>query len=355
MSTRLSALVLLLLAALPVLPAAAASGFRQTTVAGKDGDPLLHLTLWYPTQTAATPIQLGETPAFVGLPVIRDAKPTPGSHPLVVLSHGYGGGWRNLAWLAGELVDRGYVVAAPDHPGTTTFDMRPADEVALWRRPGDISRTIDGLLAEPALAGQIAADRIAAIGHSLGGWTVVELAGGRFDAVGAMKDCMATFGAVYCRIFQALGIGRDAATATALSADLSDERIGAVITLDLGPGRGFTPKSLAAVRIPILVLGAGADVDKETASKANIAATNKDSIYLARHLPPPTTQFSLVAGALHFSFMQLCKPGAAAMIEEEAPGEGIVCRDVDGIDREAIHHAVAETVLAFLTRALPAK
>jgi len=74
------------------------------------------------------------------------------------------------------------------------------------------------------------------------------------------------------------------------------------------------------------VLGAGENIDPQTAERAFIAATNKDSFYLAGHLPSATTQFALVAGALHFSFMQLCKPGAAALIEEEAPGESVVCR-----------------------------
>jgi predicted dienelactone hydrolase len=360
MSTRPPALALLLMlvssfAAFAPHPASAATGFRETTLPATGADHALHLSLWYPTQAANKPTQLGETPAFVGLPVIRDAEPTPAAHPLVVLSHGYGGSWRNLAWLAGQLVGQGYVVAAPDHPGTTTFDMQPAGTLALWERPGDITRVIDHLLADPTLAGLIAANRIAAIGHSLGGWTVVELAGGRFDAAGVMKDCLAEFGAIYCKIFAALGINRDAAAAAALGADLGDRRIAAVVTLDLGPGRGFTPESLAAVRIPVLVLGAGEDVDRQTAAKADIAATNKDSFYLARHLPPATTQFALIAGALHFSFMQLCKPGAATLIEEEAPGESIVCRDAAGADRPAIHQDVATAVLAFLASALPAK
>ncbi|MDP9812128.1 putative dienelactone hydrolase [Rhizobium tibeticum] len=356
MFTRLRALFcLLLVVTFSAYPASAASGFREMTIPGTESDHPLHLSLWYPTGADTETTQLGETPAFVGLPVIRDADPAPGPHPLVILSHGYGGSWRNLAWLASELVDRGYVVAAPDHPGTTTFDMAPADTVTLWKRPTDISRAIDAVLGDITLTGPIAANRIAAIGHSLGGWTVVELAGGRFDAEGVMTDCFAQFGAIYCKIFAALGVGRDPAATAALGADLSDSRLGAIVTLDLGPGRGFTPQSLAAVQIPVLVLSAGEDIDPQTAQRAGIAATNKDSYYLAGHLPFATTQFTLVAGALHFSFMQLCKPGAAALIEEEAPGESIVCRDGAGADRQSIHRQVSDMTLAFLARALAAK
>ena len=177
---RLAFILPLLL--LLVSAAHAGTGFRETTLSGKSVDHPMHVSIWYPTASDATPVLLGETPAFIGQPVIKDAEPTAGPHPLVVLSHGYGGSWRNLAWLAADLVDAGYVVAAPDHPGMTTFDMRKPDAVELWKRPGDLSRVIDALLDNPDLSGGVASDRIAAIGHSLGGWTVVELAGGRFDA-----------------------------------------------------------------------------------------------------------------------------------------------------------------------------
>jgi predicted dienelactone hydrolase len=336
-----------------VSAAHAGTGFREITLPGKNTDRPVHVSIWYPTASDAAPVLLGETPAFIGQPVIRDAEPVPGPHPLVVLSHGYGGSWRNLAWLAADLVHAGYVVAAPDHPGTTTFDMRKSDAVELWRRPGDLSRTIDALLDNADLTGGVASDRIAAIGHSLGGWTVVELAGGRFDAAVVTKNCMADFGQLYCRIFDALGIGRDASSSAALAADLSDPRIRAVVSLDLGPGRGLTPASLSAIHIPMMVLGAAADVDADTATRADIAATNKDSGYVARYLPPATTTYSLIPGSLHFSFMQPCKPGAAELIEKEAPGESIVCRDGIGADREMIHRQVASMVTDFLGKALP--
>ncbi|MBB3309285.1 putative dienelactone hydrolase [Rhizobium sp. BK196] len=348
---RLAFILPLLL--LLVSAAHAGTGFRETTLSGKSVDHPMHVSIWYPTASDATPVLLGETPAFIGQPVIKDAEPTAGPHPLVVLSHGYGGSWRNLAWLAADLVDAGYVVAAPDHPGTTTFDMRKPDAVELWKRPGDLSRVIDALLDNPGLSGGVASDRIAAIGHSLGGWTVFELAGGRFDAAKVAKNCLAEFSPIYCKIFEALGIGRDAASNAAMAANLGDARIRAVVTLDLGPGRGLTPASLAAIHVPVMVLGAAADVDADMATKADIAATNMDSGYVARYLPSATTTYSLVPGSLHFSFMQPCKPGAAQLIEKEAPGESIVCRDGMGADREVIHRQVASMVTDFLGKALP--
>jgi predicted dienelactone hydrolase len=137
--------------------------------------------------------------------------------------------------------------------------------------------------------------------------------------------------------------------------DLSDARIGAVVTLDLGLARGFTPESLTAIRTPFLVIAAETDIGKAEAAKAQVAATNRDSGYLAEYLPKATTTYAEIAGALHFSFLQICKPGAIDLIEEDAPGEGIVCKDGDARDRIAIHRETVEGIVTFLARALRGK
>lgn len=84
-----------------------------------------------------------------------------------------------------------------------------------------------------------------------------------------------------------------------------------------------------------------------------IAATNKDSAYLAAQLPQISTTYMTIPGALHFSFMQLCKSGAAGKIEQQSPGDGIVCQDAGGRDREAIHRQVLELILDFLGKTIP--
>lgn len=326
-------------------------GFKEITV--PDESRPLHVALWYPTTDAGPEATVAENPVFQGVSALKDARASGGPHPLVVLSHGYGGSWRNLSWLATELAHKGYVVAAPDHPGTTTFDRDPQKAKKLWGRPRDLSHVIDDLVAERSL--NIDNKRIAAIGHSLGGWTVTELAGGRFDAALVMQNCAARFGQVACKLFSELGIGENDAATARLGSDLSDARIGAVVTLDLGPARGFTPESLVNVRVPFLIIAAGADIAKTDATRAEVAATNQDSHYLALHLPAATTNSTRIADALHFSFMQVCKPGAVDLIEEETPGEGIVCKDGGSRDREAIHRETADMIIVFLAKALPAK
>jgi len=46
-----------------------------------------------------------------------------------------------------------------------------------WLRAGDLSRTIDAVLADPHFTSRINRSQIAAAGFSVGGYTVLELAG----------------------------------------------------------------------------------------------------------------------------------------------------------------------------------
>lgn len=324
--------------------AANLTGFRETTL-NAGGPRPLHVSLWYPTADNKATATIGENRAFDGINARRNAAPAAGTHALVVLSHGYGGNWRNLNWLANELAQQGYIVAAPDHPGTTTADRNPTAAAQLWERPRDLSRVIDLLLDNPALAGRVDNRRIAAIGHSLGGWTVMALAGARFDSEQFARDCQTNQQLIACQIHGDLGIGRNQDSSASLDSDLADTRVKAVVSLDLGLARGFTPPSLSALNTPVLLIAAGTDI--------NDLPSAQESGYLAANLPTGTARYVQIADASHFSFMQSCKPGAAALIEADAPGEGIVCRDGAGRDRAAIHQQVAGLITAFLAQAIP--
>lgn len=316
-------------------------GFRQIEL-DKGVARSLPIAIWYPTDDPSKTSTVGENSVFYGTPAVKEAAPTPGSHPLVVLSHGYGGNWRNLNWLASDLAQQGYIVAAPDHPGTTTFNKNADQAGKLWERPHDLSRVIDALMADPQLGGQIDAHRIAAIGHSLGGWTVTALAGARFDTARFEQDCKIHTSPRTCSLSAELGLGN-----RELEKEMGDPRLGAFISLDLGLARGFSPESLASIDIPSLVISAGTDIGDMPAVL--------ESGYLAQHLRKASSTYVDIPDALHFSFMQLCKPGAAALIEEETPGDGIVCKEAGTREREEIHREISFLVIGFLATALPIK
>jgi len=118
---------------------------------------------------------------------VRNPAPRPGRRPLVVFSHGLGGHRRQSTFLCTHLASHGYVVAACDHAGSTMLDLFRArgalDAQAVETRisaprAADASFVVDRVL--DGSAGDVAAlvdpERIAALGHSLGGWTSLVLA-----------------------------------------------------------------------------------------------------------------------------------------------------------------------------------
>ncbi len=121
-----------LLAAIIILSTAASAmaenaiGFKQLELPDDAGARPLNVSLWYPSAASGKSEMVGENAAFYGLEVQPAASFLAGSRPLVLLSHGFGGSWRNLNWIAGELVQQGYVVAAPDHAGEI-FHRRECD------------------------------------------------------------------------------------------------------------------------------------------------------------------------------------------------------------------------------------
>lgn len=322
--------------------ASADVGFRHLRLNSENDRPI-DTALWYPTSDEGKPEQVGENIVFFGTPAHRDAKTIAQRHPLLLLSHGYGGNWRNLNWLASRMAQQGYIVAAVDHPGTTTLNKETRAAQQLWRRPHDLTLLLDYLLKTPELAGPVDPERIAAVGHSLGGWTVIELAGGLFSAGRFLEDCKTHQALGGCRLTQVLGIDKPE-SATPLAASRRDARIKAVVSLDLGLARGFTPESLAQISVPVLVMGAQADSDDVPA--------RLESGYLVDSLSKNLRRYVSVAGATHFSFMQNCKPGAEALIDAQDPGDSIVCRDGGSLSREAIHQHLFTTISQFLNQAL---
>lgn len=316
------------------------TAFRQLTI-DEDSSRPLNIAIWYPTYETGSPEKVGDNRVFYGTSALRDAGPAPGEHPLLLLSHGYGGSWRNLNWLASEIATQGYIVAAVDHPGTTTFNKLEQDAKELWRRPQDLQRVMAKILNTPALAGTVDMQRIAAAGHSLGGWTVLELAGGRFNTTRFQNDCRTHLRLNSCKLIQTLGIDENAVL---LAADAGDAKIKAVVSLDLGLARGFTPESLSQIAIPVLIMAAQVDSDKLHAKL--------ESGYLAEYIPAALRRVVSVEGATHFSFMQQCKPGAATFIAEKDPGNEIVCLDGGPRSRAAIHRQLAEDISTFINQAL---
>lgn len=315
-------------------------GFTQITLTDDSNRPL-NTAIWYPTQDKSNTTLIGDNPAFIGTQVVKDAEIQSGTFPVVLLSHGYRGNWRNQNWLATKLANRGYIVVAVNHPGTTSFDRSPKQAAKWWERPRDITRTLDYLLSEVLWKQSVNANNITAIGHSLGGWTVMQLAGAKIDRATFEAECLIYPNPRTCGLSEELGLSQ-VQTAEPNDKGLSDPRIQRVVSLDLGLARSFSVQSLNDINVPTLILAAGIDIGDLPQAL--------ESGYMAEHIPLSSRQYKVYENATHFSFIQPCKSGAEAMLEEEVSGDGIICKDGLGTSRGELHQLILNDIIGFLNR-----
>jgi predicted dienelactone hydrolase len=125
--------------------------------------------------------------------VAKDAGVATGrvSFPLVVISHGASGSAPNYGWLTEYLARKGMIVLGVSHYGESwrygADAVDPSAATRLWTRPQDCTFALSQILQEKLFKGRVDPTRIAAIGHSSGGATVIALGGATFDPVAALK------------------------------------------------------------------------------------------------------------------------------------------------------------------------
>lgn len=296
--------------------------------------------IWYPTQDTAGAAIHHENAVWTGITAIEGAEPAPGAFPLVVLSHGMYGNAMNQSWLAADLAQQGYVVAAINHPGTSTWLREPEDARQLWERPKDITHLIDHMLTASDWRPRIDPARIFMAGHSLGGFTAMMLAGARYDHAGFDHSCAQDPDALVCGIFDMWQVAQTPQDRQQMQADLSDTRIKAFAIFDLGGTQTFSKPSLNRIETPLLVLGAPhlgdeTRIDLDVESRALVQALPSDNV---TYLEPN--------GLAHFDFLGLCKPQALDLLRAEEPADAIVCIE-GGADRQADHQMISAQVSRF--------
>lgn len=314
-----------------------AAGMRVISIKDLTGDRHLEGFLWHPTAVdQATELDF-ESKVWVGTQVVKNANIVGNNLPLVILSHGMFGNAYNQAWLAAALAQKGYIVAAINHPGTSTWLRDKNHRRELWKRPQDISAVIDYLLNSSEYSAHIEPSNIYMAGHSLGGFTAALLAGARYDASKLDTVCTSIPDELVCKVLSGWEIAKTTNDRIQMEADLKDNRIKAFALFDLGGTQSFSANSLSQIDRPILIFGApvmnsGLTLDIESRA-------------LAKALPSQIVDYVEHTTMSHFDFFGLCQQGGYELLSLEEPGDEIICQD-GGKQRAEKHKMIIEKVLA---------
>lgn len=293
------------------------AGYRTFTIAG---DTPTTVALFYPTAVADRSVPMGPW-----LPIVAPGAPASETElkGLILISHGTGGTELNHHNLGTRLAQDGYLVAAVRHAGDNWQDRSLVTSGRYFsERPLQLTRVLDALLASPEWGARIPAGRIGAVGHSAGGYGVLALAGAQADPNRSAQHCrMVQDDPGYCALSKGGSVAdapsaqsEPAASTAALQARLvsvPDRRIRAVVAL-APMAMVFTPASLAAITVPVLVVMAEHDV---------VLAGKYHGGHVVANVPG--ARVSTVPGAGHFAFMAqptFALPSAAGDAAANPPG-----------------------------------
>ena len=288
-------------------------GTRELSLHDAEHGLQIPLLLMYPTRQAPHAVAFG--------PYVMEVSPeseiAQGQFPLVLISHGSGGSHLLYRSIALHLAAHGYVVAMLEHPGNNRLDNQLMGKPEnLQYRPLHLQLAADTLFADSQLASSLQTDRFAVIGHSMGGYSALALAGGqpwyppeRFkpEADPALPPA------------QPVSVTHDA-------------RLQALVLL--APATVWFMPEGALSKVDLAILMLSAEHDPYTPAWHN-------EIVLQGVAQPTRVQARVVSNAGHFSFLS---PFPAKI----KSGGALPTQDPPGFDREAFHEQLKQEVLVFL-------
>jgi predicted dienelactone hydrolase len=293
--------------------------------------------IWYPAGAGTEETQWigsADNPFASAGKAVRDAAivPTPEKLPLILLSHGTGASSLMMGWFGTALASHGFITAAVNHPGNNALEEYTLQGFSLWwERATDLSTLLNLLLADETFGSRIDAKRVGAAGFSLGGFTVIEVAGGIGETSRYQEFCKSPKADGMCADpVEFPGIAAKAAELAksdpAFQAALAegakshrDARVRAVFAMAPALGPAFDPASLAKITIPVKIVAGSVDKVVPVASSAQ---------FFASHIPG--AQLTIFQDVGHYTFLATC----AQLGRMSRPD---LCLDNAGILRDDIH------------------
>lgn len=311
-------------------PALGTVGFQQLSVPDSEGRPI-SVFVWYPSNDAATPQLLGGFSQTVS----RDGQVAGRALPLILISHGTGGGSASHYDTALALAEAGFVVAAPTHTGDNYQDQSYAgNRKDLIDRPRQVKVVLDFMLSVWPAHDRLDSSRIGMFGFSLGGFTTLVLAGGTPDLSRMIDLCSNRPEAPECD-FVRQRKGDQLEKVTTTPNWVHDSRIRVAVVAAPAVSYLFGPGSLKAVNIPVQLWRASND---------ELVHDEWNTAIIRRELPKEPEE-RLVPRAGHFVFLPPCTDALAKQVPQ-------ICTDDAGFDRAAFHRVFNTAVAAFFRRTL---
>ena len=241
---------------------------------------------------------------------------------LIVISHGLGANSETLRYLAEHLASHGFAIAAINHPRTNADELdafladlsKNLQYQEAVQRPRDVSYLIDAIATKTASDPQyrVNTQRVGLIGHSLGGYTVLALAGGRINGDQINQECgdpntdLASVNIskiLQCRM---RSLDNNSANASPNSEiDLSDRRIHAVLAINPLGGRALMGRQgIAKIQIPLTIFTSGEDL---------LTPAIPEQVFPFVWLTHPHKYLVTFPKGTHFSFLEKVERGVVVI------------------------------------------
>lgn len=237
--------------------------------------------------------------------------------PIIVISHGVAEDRTTYAYLAEHLASYGFAVATVEHVGGDANRFRqyfsglapapPATE--LLQRPRDISFFLDELQrraqSDPTLR-QVDVQQVGLVGHSLGGYTVLALAGAQIDFDRVKLLCNPNRSLNVSVVLQCR-----AKELKPQPYALQDPRVKAIFAISPLSSTIFGKQGMSQIQMPVLLMGGSDDI---------VTPAVQEQIYPFTWLRSPDKYLTILENGTHFSTLTISKSDSIFPVSDSLIG-----------------------------------
>ncbi|MTJ49601.1 alpha/beta hydrolase [Dolichospermum sp. UHCC 0259] len=234
--------------------------------------------------------------------------------PVIVISHGLGLDSSNFRYLAHHLVNHGFAVVIPNHPGSDAKQLKSlikgnSNQVTqpneFKDRPLDIKYILDQLESDSQFQQRLNLQQVGVFGQSLGGYTALALAGAKINFSQLQADCNAeklrnTWNMSLLLQCRALELPNQSGQ----DYNLQDTRIKAAIAVNPITSSIFGQAGLSQIHTPVMIVGSSEDT---------VAPTLYEQIVPFSWIIHPEKYLVMLLGGTHFSTIGNSNPGSTQM------------------------------------------